>query len=255
MTRMKRNPEMPGILAGVGLGVAGLLLILLPPLANLDMMASGFAMQFLGLFLVIVGLITTAIFGLRARRLTAVLSGQNLLAHWIYSPEQLRAQAERDFQQSRGRNRGLLLIVAAWMVACVAIFVAIGFWEGQGEDMPLFVGLMVGVLLLVGAFAVGMPYLQRRRALRSSGEAFIATNALFINGLLHTWDRPLAGMEGVSVVEDGGPMRLAFHLRSLSRTNATLYESYTVEVPVPPGEEATARRIERHFQTLKPVTG
>lgn len=254
MTKMKHNPEMPGVWASAGLASAGLLLILLPPLAGLDMMTLGFALQFLGLFLAIAGLITGAIFGFRVRRLSAVLAGQNLLAHWVYPPEQLRTQAERGFQRARERNRVLFLIVTAWMVACVALFVAIGFWQGQEEDMPLFVGIMAAVLLLVGAFAVGMPYLERRRALRSSGEAFIATNALFINGSLHTWNRPLAALKGVTLSEDDGSMRLAFHLRSLSRTSATLYESYTVEAPVPPGEEATARRIAQHFQALEPAS-
>ena len=248
ITKMHKNPEMTGVLAGAALGMVGLVLILLPPLAGMDMMALGYALQFLGLFLVIVGLVTATVFGLRVRRLNSLLAGRTLLAHWVYSPEQLRTQAERDFQETKKRNRILFLIVAGWMVACIVLFVAIGFWQGQEDNLPVFVGIMAGVLLVVGAFAWGMPHLQRRRALRSSGEAYIADNALLINGVLHTWDRPMAGMDGVSLVEDGGPLRLEFHLRSLSRTNATLYEPYTVEVPVPPGEEATARRIEEHFQ-------
>lgn len=249
MTHMQRNPEMPGVWTGVGLGLAGLLLILVPLLAKLDMMAYGFAMQFLGLFLVLAGLVTAIIFGLRARRMNALLSGKNLLAHWVYSTEQLRDQAERDFRQTKQRNRMLFLIVAGWMVLLVVLFVAYGLWQGEGENMPLFVGIMAGVLLVVGAFAWGMPYILRRRAMRSSGEAYIATNALFLNGTLHTWGMPLAGMDGVELVEDGGPARLVFHLQSLSRTSATLYDPYTVEVPVPPGEEAAARRIEERFQT------
>lgn len=204
MTKMERNPEMPGVLVGVGLGVAGLMLILLPLLTGLDMMGGGFAMQFLGLFLVIVGLVTAVVFGLRMRRLNAMLTGQTLLAHWTYPLEQLRAQAERDFQQTKQRNRLLFLIVAGWMVVCIVLFLAIGFWQGQEDNMPLFVAIMAGVLLLVGAFAWGMPFVQRRRALRSSGEVYIAANALFINGVLHTWDKPLAGMEGVSLVEEIG---------------------------------------------------
>jgi len=255
MTKIQRNPEMSGVLAGTGLGVAGLVLILLPPLASLDMMAFGVALQFLGLFLIVVGLVTAIVFGLRARRLNAILAGQNLLAHWVYPPEQLHARAQRDFQEAKERNRYLFLLVAGWTVACIVLFMALGFWRGQADRMPLFVGIMVGVLLLVGAFALTMPYVHYRRARRSSGEAYIATNALFIDGVLHTWDRPLAGLGGVSLIEDGGPTRLVFHLRSLSRTNVTLYEPYTVEVPVPPGEEATAHRIEQHFQTPELAIG
>ena len=255
MTKMDRNLEMPGVWAGVGLGMVGLLLILLPLVADLDMMAYGFAMQFLGLFLIIAGLVTALIFGLRARRLLAVLAGRNLLVHWVYAPEQHSVQAERDFQEEKHRNRLLLLIVAGWLFALVVLFVVIGIWQGQADDMPVFVGTMAGILLLVGLFALVMPYLHYRRARRSSGEAYIATNALFINGVLHTWDLPLARLQRVTLVEDDGLTRLVFHLRSLSRTNITLYQPYTVEVPVPPGEEATARGIERHFRQKDGASG
>lgn len=246
---MRRNPEMTGVWVGAGLGLAGLLMILLPPLAGLDMMQFGFALQFLGLFLVIVGLIVAVMFGVRARRLSAILAGKNLLAHWVYPPDQLEAQATREMEEARQRNRFLFLLVAGLTVACTVLFVVIGFLNGEEDSMPVFVGIMAGVLLLVGAFAFGMPYLQQRRVRQSSGEAYIAENGLFLSGALYTWDGPMAGMDGVSLVEDGGQTRLVFHLRSLSRTYATGYQPYSVEVPVPAGEEGTARRIESHFQT------
>lgn len=252
---MRRNPEMPGVWAGAGLAAAGLTLILLPPAAGLDMMAYGFAMQFLGLFLAIAGLVVAAIFGARARKLSGILAGRNLLAHWVYSTEDLRGQAERDFRQTRQRNTVLFLVVLGWMALFVALFVVIGFREGNEEGLPLFVGIMAGVLLLVGAFAAGMPYAGRRRALKSGSEAYIAADALFANGVLHTWTPPLAGLSGVSLVEDSDPARLVFRLRSLSKANVTLYQSYSVEVPVPPGEIATARRIEQHFRGAPPAIG
>ncbi len=250
MGKIQRNPEMSGVLAGAGLIAAGLLLILLPLLIGLDGMDGGFALQFGGFFLVVAGLVTAVVFGLRARRFRAILAGRELLAHWTYPPELVRAQAQRDLQEEKRRNRILLLLVAGWTLACVVLFVAIGFWEGQQDDMPLFVAIMAGVLLLVAAFALAMPYLHHRRARRSSGEAYIAANGLFLNGALHTWDPPLGGLDGVSLVEDGDQARLVFRLRALSRTDATLYQHYSVEVPVPPGEEPTARRIEQHFLDL-----
>jgi len=248
MTDIDRNPEILGILAGIGLGVVGLALIMAPPLAGLDMLDYGFAIQFLGFFLVIAGLVTGIIFSHRARRMNAVLAGRNLLAHWVYAPEQYQAQAQRDFQQAQQRNRILFLIVAGFMVACATLFVAVGFLQGQGDGMLLFVGIMAGVLLLVGVFALAMPHIQQRRALRNRGDVYIATDALVINGVLHTWDNPLARLAGVTLIEDRGPIRLVFRVRSLSRTNVTLYQPYTVEAPVPPGQEAVARRIEQHFR-------
>jgi hypothetical protein len=245
---LRRNPEVTGLIAGLAILGVGVLLILLPPLLDLDMMQAGFAMQFGGFFLVVVGLIVAAIFGYRANRLKSMFRGSRVLAHWVYEPVQVRGQADADLQSAKERNRVLLLIVAVFVVACTLLFVAIGFSSGEGDNMPLFVGIMAAVLLIVAAFAFGMPYLQHRRALRSSGEALIAENGLYINGALHTWNPPLAKLEEVQLVEEGAEARLVFSFRSLSRTSATLYESYSVEVPVPPGQEAVARKVEQYFR-------
>lgn len=245
---MRRNPEVAGQIAGLAILGIGVLLVLLPPLLDLDMMQAGFAMQFGGFFLAVVGFVVAAIFFYRASRLKAMFRGSHVLAHWVYDPAQVRDQAGTDLQGAKERNRVLLLIVAVFVVACTLLFVAIGFSSGEGDNMPLFVGIMAAVLLIVAAFAFGMPYLQQRRALRSSGEAIIAENGLYINGVLHTWNPPLATLEEVRLVEEGAEARLVFSLRSLSRTSATLYEAYSVNVPVPPGNEAAARQVELYFQ-------
>jgi hypothetical protein len=252
--KIGRNPEVTGLIAGLVILGAGALMMWLPPLLAMDMMQIGFALQFGGLFLVVVGLVTAAIFGFRAKRLNAMLRGSRLLAHWVYDPVQVRDQADRELRSTKERNRAILLIVAGFFVACTLLFVVMGLLSGEGDNMPLFAGIMTAVLLIIAAFAFGMPYWQHRRALRSSGEAIIAENGLFVNGALHTWNPPLARLDEVSLVEDGRQARLVFDLSSLSRTSVTAYDAYSVEVPVPPGEEATARRVEQFFrQRNQPV--
>ncbi|MFO7697613.1 MAG: hypothetical protein R6X16_10725 [Anaerolineae bacterium] len=55
-------------------------------------------------------------------------------------------------------------------------------------------------------------------------------------------------LDGVQLVEEGPQARLVFDLRSLSRASATMYQAYQVEVPVPPGQEDAARRVEGQFR-------
>ena len=248
MATVRRNSEVTGLIVGLVLALVGGLLMLLPPLTGMDGFDGGFALQFLGLVVLLTGVVTAVIFAQRTRRLEAMFRGQELLAHWVYDPRQQQEQARRDLATTRGRNRLLLLLVAAFVVACTVLFVVIGFLEGEEENMPGFVAIMFGVLAVVAAFALVMPSLQYRHALRSSGEAIIAGNGLYLNGVLHTWNAPLAGMEGVELVDDGGQARLLFSLRSLDRTGPGGYQDYCVEVPVPSGEEATARRVEEHFR-------
>lgn len=246
--QIRRNPEYTGLVVGLAMLGAGALLALLPPLLAMDMMEAGFALQCGGAFLALVGLITAALFWARVRRLQAILGGSRLLVHWTYAPAQLEAQAARDLHSTQARNWGMLAIVAAFFVVFTLLFVVIGILSGEGDQMPLFAGIMAAILGIVAAFAAGMPYLQRRRAMRSSGEAYIAENGLWINGALHTWDPPLAMLDGVQLVEEGPQARLVFDLRSLSRASATMYQAYQVEVPVPPGQEDAARRVERQFR-------
>lgn len=251
--KMKRNAEMTGMWAGIAILVAGGLGILVPPLSGMDMFGGGFALQFAGFFLVVTGLVTAAIFGYRASRLASMFRGQQVLAHWVYDPMQLRDQADRELAETKARNRMLLLIIAGFVVACTVLFVLIGYAEGEEESMPLFVAIMLGVLIIVAAFALGMPAVQYRRAMRSGGEAIIAEKGLYVNGVLHTWNAPLALLDDVYLTEDEGQARLVFKLRSLSRTMPGGYEEYQVQVPVPPGEESTARQVEEHFTTLMPL--
>jgi hypothetical protein len=247
--RIRRNSEVGGLIAGIAIAAVGVLLIVLPLLAGMDMMGGGFALQFGGLFLVVTGVITAAIFGYRVARLESLFAGKNLLAHFVYDLAQTEKQAQRDLQETKARNRMLFLVVAGFMIACIVLFTAYGYLSGEEDSMPGFVAIMLGVLLIVAVFAFGMPYLQYRRAMRSSPEAYIATNGLYVNGALHTWNPPLAGLDGVLLVADEEGTRLVFNLRTLSRTSAAGYDTYTVEVPVPPGQEEAARKVEEHFNT------
>jgi len=244
--KARRNSEITGLIIGVMTTAVGGLLILLPFLAGIDMMGGGYALQFVGLFFILIGLVTAGIFGHRAVRLNSIFSGKKLLAHWDYDPAQVEKQAQRDRQGTKKANLSLFLVMAAFMLACIVLFTVYGYASGQGDSMPWFIGGMVGVLLVLAAFAFGMPYAQYRRATRSTHQAVIAENGLYLNGALHIWNAPLAALDRVSLVEDGVEARLVFSLRY--RTGIATAESYTVEVPVPHGQEEAARRVEEYFR-------
>ena len=245
---MRRNTEMTGTWTGLALLLIGVVLMLLPLLAGMDMMDAGYALQCLGLFVALTGAVTATLFGYRAARLKSMFRGEKLLAHWVYTEPQVKAQAERDLQAARRRNGPLLLLIGGFFVACTVLMVIYGYLSGEGANMPGFVAIMAAAFVVIAAFGIGMPFVQYRRARTSSHEALIAENGLYINGALHTWNAPLALLDGVSLEEEPPAARIVFYLRSLSRASADAYESYTVEVPVPAGEEDQAREITAHFQ-------
>jgi len=250
---IRRNSELTGLYISLAGGAAGLLLIALPLLAGLDGMAGGYALAYVGALILLTGAVSAAFFGHRARRLVALFSGRNLLARWRYAPLQVEEQARRERRATSRNNLSLILTIAVFMLACTGLFVGYGFLSGEGENMPAFAGIMLAILLLLAAFAFGMPAVQYRRALRSDPEALIGTDGLYINGALHTWSPPLAGLDGVSLVSDEAGARLSFAVRSRTGLGPGSYSAYTVEVPVPPGDEETARGIVRHFQDRGPA--
>ncbi len=243
----RHNPEAKAVWVGIGLVVAGLLLMTVPSLMGVDGMDGGFALAAFGLLLGITGLVTTALVLPRARRMNAMLSGRGLLAHWVYTPSDTQEQAQRIQQQWSERNRGLFAIVAAWMVVITTGFVVFGLLSGDSEFLPLFLAIMAGVMLVVAVFAFGMPYLLARRAVSSRQEAYIGRDSLYFAGTMYRWDSKLETLDGVELERDDKGTRLAFHLRSRSAPYLQ-YLPYLVEVPIPPGEEAAAADVARQLQ-------
>ncbi len=131
--KTRRNSEITGLIIGVMITAAGGLLILLPFLTNLDMMEGGYALQFVGLFLILIGLVTAGIFGYRAARLNSIFSGEKLLAHWVYDPAQVEKQAQRDRQEIKNANLVLFLVIAGFMLACIVLFVRLRLYEWAGR--------------------------------------------------------------------------------------------------------------------------
>ncbi|MHB1319297.1 MAG: hypothetical protein ACYCYF_11835, partial [Anaerolineae bacterium] len=111
------------------------------------------------------------------------------------------------------------------------------------DDMPLFIGIMLGVGLVVLAAGLGLPYLQARHARASIPEAIVGRHGLFINGTFHPWDSPLATLDRVTLEEGVPEGRLVFHLSALTGPGWLHMVPYTVEVPIPAGEWARAREV------------
>lgn len=246
MLDRRRNPQATGIWAGIILGVAGILLMVVPSRAGVDGMDGGFALGAFGLLLLIAGAITLAIMLPRAARMRDMLSERNLLAHWTYDSEQMAQEAERIQEQWSRRNRGLFIIVLGWIVVITAAFVVFMLVTGEADALPSFLGIMGGVTLLVAAAAFGMPYLMARRARRSQKEALIADRAVYFGGSLYTWGTPLEVLDKVVYVDDDGDRRLSFHLRSRSGPYFQ-FLPYLVEVPVPLGQEGCAEEVVRRL--------
>lgn len=245
------NREQTGVYIGLLVTALGGAFILLPSLAGMNMMSGGYALRFIGLFVLIAGLITTWFLRGRANVMAHMLAGENLLAHWTYPDAQAQQRAAAAFDEDREQNRGLFIIVAVLMVVIGLVVLVIPMWHDLVEWPDPLAWVVVGgyfaIIPLLGLFASWMPRLTYRRARQEGADAYIAREGVFVNGALYTWQPPFGYLKKVRFDGKREPPAVEFDIRSLTRLGIVHYASTIVRVPVPPGEEARAEEVARAF--------
>jgi len=236
-----QNRQRTGIWIGVGIALMGLVGIVLPPLLGVDGMNGAYALACLGVFFLIIGLVTALVFAQRARLLGRILAGDGILARWAYSDVQGQQQVESEYQRAAGQNRALFLIMLFWFVLIAGGLIGYDYYRHGDVNWP-FAGSMLGIVLLLGAVAWLAPGLRRRQARRASQEVIISRSGLVLSGAFYTWAGPLNRLTEVSFSEGPGQPELEFSIRSanwLGSSSAT----EVVRVPVPAGQLEAARQV------------
>jgi hypothetical protein len=236
------NPERTGVAVGLGLTALGVLLIVGPGLAHMDMMSGGFALRFIGLFVGLAGLLTWWIYQRRATSFERMVSGQGLLAHWTYDPAEAQRDARAEYEERRSYNRSQFLLVGGMMLVAGFFFLILPMLRGEDMFLPVL-AVYFGAMLLIGLVAFAAPRVAYRRALRAGSETFISEEGLYVRGQLHTWKEPFSHLQQVKVIHHGEQTELEFQLRHLTRLGVTYYQTVTTTVPVPAGKEAEAEKV------------
>lgn len=246
-----RNREQVGVYAGLLITAFGIALLIDPSLIEMDMLSGGYALRFVGMFVLLIGLLVTWMWRARAMVMAQLLAGENLLAHWTYPVAQAQQHAARTFAEAREQNRGLFIITTILIFLIGIPVLVIPMWhELYVWPQPLawtIILVYFALIPLLGLFAWGMPRLAYRRALQDGGDAYIARDGLFVNGALYTWQRPLSYLKGVRFYRDGKQPALEFDISNLTRLGILHYATSTVRVPVPRGQEEQAENVAQFF--------
>ncbi|HOY46634.1 MAG TPA: hypothetical protein PKU95_03310 [Candidatus Dojkabacteria bacterium] len=236
-----RNNQLTGLVIGIILILLSCCGSIFPLLFSLDMMSIGFALQCFSLFFFLMGLITFLIYLQRYFRLRSILKGKGLLVHWQYDKAEYISEVEKDRDERRNQNLITLGIVWFFFITITGLFVLIAFMEGEQDSLPLFLGIMGGVLLIVNLAAFLMPELIYLSSLRSSSDVLIARKGMYHMGQLHIWNNALSFIENVEISAD--KKQLIFTLRYFTKLGWFKYESYEVRVPIPKGQYKEARNV------------
>jgi len=213
--------------------------IFIPELIGIDGFDGGFAISFFGLFIAITAAAVGTVFLGWARKLDKILRGENILAHWIYTPEYWMEYAQKEYVQEKADKKGLFLVVCAF-----ALFFGCLFWILDSEG-GFFVFLVMLALIVLVWFAWQFSSWQNyKHNLNGVGEVYITKDALYLNRKFYTWKAPFTLFNGVSIENIHGIAVLRFKYTVSTRTGP---QTYTTRVPIPEGQEEAAHDVLRQI--------
>lgn len=210
-------------------------------LFTVDIGNAGFALIFVSIIMFITGVITSIIYGGRARKLTQLVSAEGRLVHWTYTTEEWSAYTAKEFGEQKSFNFKLFLIIGGIALAVGIIAVLLD------PESGLWVLLGMVVLTLIIAFTAWFTaWYNHRQNIAGPGESYISREGVFISRQLHLWNIHGAFLRKAKYIE-GAPPLLEFTYAAPTRN---VIEERDVRVPVPKGEEAKARELLSQFSTV-----
>jgi len=236
---MKDNPPLRTLQVWIVLTLLGIFAMFAPTIFGMDGFKGGYAISTLSFLLVLAGIIVIIIYSGRVRTLNKIFSGDNLLAHWTYSPEEWNSYADTEYKDEKEGKKALFYVIAAFALFFGIVAMVIDFENG------IFVMVLMLALIAVIAFTAWFTswynYRQNKKYL---GETYITGEAVYINRQLHTWHGLGAKLDSVNLSKGKPPLLLQFVYSAPTRTGI---QEYQVNVPVPKGQEAVAEKIFQHF--------
>jgi len=189
--------------------------------------------------MVMVGIIIIFVYRSRAKQLDKILSGENRIALWKYSPEEWIRFVEADHEADKKLKRNLF-----YTIAVISIIVGILLTAVNKE--PIFMVIIAGIILIVAIPALWAPQYRFNKLKNSEAEVLISEKGLIIGKIFHLWLGLGASLDSVSLSIDTDPVIIIFHYSMPTRTGRQVEEA---RVPVPWGKYDEAVKIVNYFNS------
>jgi hypothetical protein len=233
---IKNNPPRRTSLIWAGILIMGILVIFFPTIIGLDGFDGGYAISSGGLFISIMGLVGTIIYLRLAKILDRITRPENVLAHWIYTPEEWKRYTEQEHREESVGKWQLFLLVAV-----IAVIVGIILYAVIREDILIIALIILGIIAITAMaayFSTLANYLHNKKHL---GETFIALDGVFLNHQTHIWKGLGNRLEEIAYDDDNDNTPRIIVVYSGPGNHSR--NSYTIRIPVPSGQETLAQYI------------
>lgn len=190
-----KNNQIKGVVISLIVSLTGVILTILTFTEGNPLYRS-YAVTLISIFLVIAGLIVALILRSRAKKMKTLISGEKVIASWQLSQQDISDYAGFLYQNEKDKNKAILMITAALIIIIFGIVIIV-MGEGRGA---MFL-MMIALIAIIAAFALGMPAFYRNKNLKGDGVILIGQKFAYINGFFHNWDFPLSGIQKVKIID------------------------------------------------------
>jgi hypothetical protein len=203
-------------------------------------MSGGYAIALVSLFIAISGIAVAGLFFHRARVMDEILKSNQLLAHWLYSPDMAQKSAYREHKEYIERNRAMLILIGGMLVVTALIFII--FVKEGGLITGVFLLTFTVVLFIISRITPG---LELNRALKTPHEAYIARNGIIYEGAVYPFQSFMMGMFDVTLQKGTGKKNPALIFSFTQLVGLYVIQAFDIVVPIPEGELDAAYGIVR----------
>lgn len=195
-----------------------------------------FAVMFLCGVSALTALIMAIIYIKRARLVASMLKEQDILVHWRYSEDEWSSYVQKEYEKDKREKRNTAVLIA---VISFLVFIILSVIHPDG--WLIFLITILCIIALVGGVAVLSVWMRYRKNRKYHGEVYVSRSAVYINRELHVWGQFGAILEDVSYEDYGQKVPLVRITYSSPNRFGRLYTN--IRIPIPRGEEETAKRI------------
>lgn len=209
---------------------------------EMDIAEGGGAIIFIGSFLALTSIIVFFYYRKRARQLSQILSGEDVLAKWEYDRFFWQKYADKYLQKYLAMNKSTLLLVS---VMIIIIFGAIMIADPEVAETMGLIG--AGLIALVTLVAYISPKISAKNLAKSHPIAIIGKNCVLIGRQFHSWGMFGNRLENVKISEEEiNTLEIQYSYQTrYGRTNVS------VIIPIPQGKIEEAQAVARRLMEEK----
>ncbi len=222
------------------ISAAAFFLVCIISIIGIDGMSGGYALAFVSFFLAVSGLVVGLLFVTRARAMDAILADPSPLVHWNYPEAMMQETVEREYKEFQSRNHVMFLVIGG-MLGLVALFFLLFVSDG-GLETALVLLAFAALLFFTSRLT---PWLERRRAGAAPREAVITHRGVVYCGTVYPFRSFLVSFEGASFHEPRRKTPATITLSFSQLVGQFIIRPFALAIPVPVGEEDTARQVVR----------